>query len=357
MLIVTGIASICAAQSPGSEPFRQEGIASWYGGEFDGKPTASGEIFNSGYYTAAHPTLPFGTILVITNKQNDKRVTVKVNDRGPFVSSRIIDLSRAAADVLDMLTTGTAPVIVERAANTTLGPGGEPVKVAAAAVPQAAPQAPPPAPPVVAQVPAPAPAAPAPVPPPQAPEAAAPQAAAPQPAPAAPPPPAPSPTVPQAQTPPAPASVPAQPAPAAPAPVAAPPAETKVPQAQVPPAAPVVPPVPVVPPAPVTAPAPVVKPPAPVTPAYSLPPAQIKGTIPPAGSTKLYRLQVGAYIVPKNAVDAFDKLKSAGLNPAYERSGDYYRVVLPGLRARDISSISQTIGNLGFKEALIREER
>ncbi|MDR0719272.1 MAG: septal ring lytic transglycosylase RlpA family protein, partial [Treponema sp.] len=102
-----------AAGGQGSLIFRQQGIASWYGSEFDGRPTASGEIFDSSKFTAAHPSLPFGTILTVTNTQNNRQVTVRVNDRGPFVAARIIDLSRAAAETLDMLVTGTAPVSVE----------------------------------------------------------------------------------------------------------------------------------------------------------------------------------------------------------------------------------------------------
>jgi len=96
-----------------AEVFRQEGIASWYGREFEGRPTASGEIFDSSQFTAAHPTLPFGTMLVITNQHNNKSVMVRVNDRGPFVPMRIIDISRAAAEQLDMIVTGTAPVTVQ----------------------------------------------------------------------------------------------------------------------------------------------------------------------------------------------------------------------------------------------------
>jgi rare lipoprotein A len=112
------VASLCAAQqSPSTDlsNFRQEGIASWYGAEFNGRPTASGEIFNTSLYTAAHPTLPFGTMLTVTNLNNGRKVNVRVNDRGPFVSSRIIDLSQAAAQMLDMIREGTAPVLVEAA--------------------------------------------------------------------------------------------------------------------------------------------------------------------------------------------------------------------------------------------------
>jgi rare lipoprotein A len=96
-----------------SADFRQEGIASWYGMEFAGKPTASGEIFNPSDMTAAHPKLPFGTFLRVTNTHNGKQVIVRVNDRGPFAAARIVDLSESAAEQLDMIITGTAPVIIE----------------------------------------------------------------------------------------------------------------------------------------------------------------------------------------------------------------------------------------------------
>ena len=94
------------------EVFRQDGIASWYGREFEGRPTASGEIFDSSQLTAAHPSLPFGTRVTVTNLHNNKSVIVRINDRGPFVPARIIDVSRAAAEQLDMIVTGTAPVSV-----------------------------------------------------------------------------------------------------------------------------------------------------------------------------------------------------------------------------------------------------
>jgi rare lipoprotein A len=80
------------------------------------------------------------------------------------------------------------------------------------------------------------------------------------------------------------------------------------------------------------------------------------GAIPEAGSTGLYRIQVGAYIVPRNAVDVFDKLRAVGLNPAYERHEGFYRVVLPGLRAGEINTVAQRLGNAGFREAIIRQE-
>ncbi|MGB3465053.1 MAG: septal ring lytic transglycosylase RlpA family protein [Cyclobacteriaceae bacterium] len=88
------------------------GVASWYGPGFHGKKTASGEIFDTGKLTAAHRTLPFGTKLIVRNAANNKMVTVKVNDRGPFAKSRIIDLSKAAAEKLDMINAGTAEVFL-----------------------------------------------------------------------------------------------------------------------------------------------------------------------------------------------------------------------------------------------------
>jgi rare lipoprotein A len=86
------------------------GYASWYGEAFNGRRTASGEIFDMNGLTCAHRTLPFGTVLQVTNTANGRTVTVKVNDRGPFVSGRIADLSRGAASRLGMLESGTALV-------------------------------------------------------------------------------------------------------------------------------------------------------------------------------------------------------------------------------------------------------
>jgi len=80
--------------------FTQEGEASWYGEEFHNRKTASGETFDMNDLTAAHKTLPFGTLAVVTNKVTGKSILVKINDRGPFVSKRIIDLSKRAASTL-----------------------------------------------------------------------------------------------------------------------------------------------------------------------------------------------------------------------------------------------------------------
>ena len=91
----------------------QTGNASWYGGKFQGRPTANGEIFDTNMFTAAHRTLPFGTRVKVTNLRNGKSTIVRINDRGPFIQGRIIDLSKAAAEAIGMIDTGTAPVRVE----------------------------------------------------------------------------------------------------------------------------------------------------------------------------------------------------------------------------------------------------
>ncbi|MDR3191927.1 MAG: septal ring lytic transglycosylase RlpA family protein [Treponema sp.] len=329
LYIVLAGAGFCAAQAPGAV-FRQEGIASWYGTEFDGRPTASGEIFNSSLYTAAHPILPFGTILTVTNQHNGRKVNVRINDRGPFVSARIIDLSRAAAEQLDMLVTGTAPVLVEG----TVNPGANSVGVsdqgqysagtnAAAisgggwsnatsqvvtALPPASQdtviiqQYQPPAQPV------------------QQPQQVQQYQPAPQPQ-----------QIQQYQ-----------------------PVQQLPPVQQVQQYQPVqqAPPVQVVQklqpvqiitaePAPVETPLPEPKP----------------ITIPAMTPNKIYRIQVGSYKVARNAVEAYEKLKKAGLSPVYERNGEYFRVVLSGIHSEDVESVTRKIGAAGFGQPLFRTEK
>ena len=269
LVIAVGFAftAVCLAQTGTGEInrgiFHQEGIASWYGGEFNGRPTASGEIFNDTQLTAAHPILPFGTMLKVTNLHNNRSVAVRVNDRGPFVAARIIDVSRAAAQQLDMILTGTAPVKVESLHEVTLaGPQG-----------YLAVQPPAVQPPAV------------------------------QPA----------------------AQLPVQPG-----------DTVQIRSAS-------------------------------VETFSSVPPhivqstAQLNGVrfspaVPGYPTGKLYRIQVGAYRQPQYAVEAFEKLKNSGLNPAYERHGEYYRVVLAGLKQEDLTAISERLGIAGFREVLLREE-
>lgn len=91
----------------------QEGLVSWYGGQFHDRPTASGERFDVNAMTMAHPSLPFGTKVKVTNLRNGRSVVVRVNDRGPFVGSRIADLSEAAAASLGMRNRGVARARIE----------------------------------------------------------------------------------------------------------------------------------------------------------------------------------------------------------------------------------------------------
>ena len=90
-----------------------QGRASWYGPNFHGKKTSNGEKYNMYAMTAAHKTLPMNTIVKVTNLDNGKSIVVRINDRGPFVNNRIIDLSKKAAGKIDMIAAGTAPVRLE----------------------------------------------------------------------------------------------------------------------------------------------------------------------------------------------------------------------------------------------------
>ena len=94
-----------SAARPSTRPY-QVGTASWYGEDFEGKPTASGEPFNMYDLTAAHPTLPLGTLVKVTNLRNRRTVVVRVNDRGPIVPGRIIDVSYGAAKALKFQAEG-----------------------------------------------------------------------------------------------------------------------------------------------------------------------------------------------------------------------------------------------------------
>lgn len=88
----------------------QSGVASWYGERFQGSTTASGELFDMNRLTAAHPTLPLGSKIILTNLKNHRSVVVRVNDRGPLVAGRLVDVSKAAARRLGFLTAGIAKV-------------------------------------------------------------------------------------------------------------------------------------------------------------------------------------------------------------------------------------------------------
>lgn len=134
-------------------PFRQKGIASWYGRQFHGNRTASGEIYDMFAMTAAHPTLPLPSYVRVTNPRNGRSVIVRVNDRGPFKDSRVIDLSYGAATKLGIAAAGTGEVEIERLTSAQIASGAwrglaatagaaSPPIVAAGAVPEAAAGAP-----------------------------------------------------------------------------------------------------------------------------------------------------------------------------------------------------------------------
>lgn len=108
--IVTGAANSALAHDTSTEV--QEGVASFYSDRFQGATTASGDSFDQQALTAAHPSLPLGSKVLVTRPDTGQEVEVLINDRGPFVKGRIIDLSKRAARELGMIRRGTAPVMV-----------------------------------------------------------------------------------------------------------------------------------------------------------------------------------------------------------------------------------------------------
>jgi rare lipoprotein A len=106
-----------------NEIYREQGIASWYGKELQGKKTASGEVFDMDALSAAHRILPFGTMIRVTNLANSTSIKVRINDRGPFIKSRILDLSYGAARKLGFVEQGTTRVQIE-----TVDPVRDPVQ-------------------------------------------------------------------------------------------------------------------------------------------------------------------------------------------------------------------------------------
>jgi rare lipoprotein A len=120
VLLLAAVAAACAGGN-GEGAGRREGAvlktergkASWYGDRFHGRMTASGERFDQGDMTAAHRKLPFGARVRVKNERNGRSVVVRINDRGPYGPGRIIDVSRAAAEKLDMIRAGVVPVTVE----------------------------------------------------------------------------------------------------------------------------------------------------------------------------------------------------------------------------------------------------
>lgn len=106
-------AALVAPRHAAAANIKKVGKASYYGRAHHGRRTASGERFDMGALTAAHPTLPFGTKVKVTNRKNGRSVVVRINDRGPFHNGRVIDLSRAAAAEIGMLKSGAASITLD----------------------------------------------------------------------------------------------------------------------------------------------------------------------------------------------------------------------------------------------------
>jgi len=107
------LVKVTSPQAIESSNAREKGQASFYANKFKGRKTASGELYDPNKFTAAHRTLPFGTMVRVMNLENKKIVTVKINDRGPHIKTRIIDLSYAAAEKLDIIRKGIGEVAIE----------------------------------------------------------------------------------------------------------------------------------------------------------------------------------------------------------------------------------------------------
>ena len=112
-VFLSGCAGLTKGQADADVGMKERGIASWYGDDFDGWVTASGDLYDIYGLTAAHRTLPLGTMLRVTNVVNGRHVTIRVNDRGPYVNGRILDLSYAAAQELEMVRDGISAVYLE----------------------------------------------------------------------------------------------------------------------------------------------------------------------------------------------------------------------------------------------------
>jgi len=110
---MTALSHAAATTTIQNANYLEKGVASWYGKELQGKKTASGEVYDMYGISAAHRTLPFGTLIRVSNLENSKKIKVRINDRGPFIKSRILDLSYGAARQLGFVEQGTARVQIE----------------------------------------------------------------------------------------------------------------------------------------------------------------------------------------------------------------------------------------------------
>ncbi|HOX14323.1 MAG TPA: septal ring lytic transglycosylase RlpA family protein, partial [Spirochaetales bacterium] len=114
---------LCLPAAPLSAAEAETGEASWYGPGFHGRRTANGEVFDKEAMTAAHRTLPFGTLVRVRNLDNGREAVLRINDRGPFARGRILDVSEAGARALGMVESGTARVLIEVLRSGTAAPG------------------------------------------------------------------------------------------------------------------------------------------------------------------------------------------------------------------------------------------
>ena len=278
-----------------------ETYASYYGEAFNGRPTSSGEIFDMNAYTAAHKTLPFGTFLEVTNLENGKKVVVRVNDRGPFVPNREIDLSKAAAQSLGMISRGITRVSIKKvdsldhaalmATNDVYsGSSAESAQKKESFASTAQPEVVPIQEDDASDAPVKASGTAAEIQPAQS-KAAQPNAI-------------------QSQT----ASAPEQP--------------TKN-----------------------DAPKDVTDRSVSVQTAQTSDPVYSQGT-----SGVLWRIQLGAFVREENALRLVVQLRKAGLDPAYERTEKAIRVVLPGIRPEDLEKVKEVLAEHAFTDYVIRQE-
>ena len=272
-----------------------ETYASYYGEAFNGRPTSSGEIFDMNAYTAAPKTLPFGTFLEVTNLENGKKVVVRVNDRGPFVANREIDLSKAAAESLGMISRGITRVSIKKvdsldhaalmATNDVYSnTPAEPAEKATPAVSNAQLEA-------------------VPVQKDEVPDATAKASGLTE----------------EAQT-----------------------VQPKVTQNETASADKQT-----VTPDRVSA----VKQPSPTQKAQVSAPIYSQGT-----SGVLWRIQLGAFTREENALRLVVQLRKVGFDPAYERTEKAVRVVLPGIRPADLEKVKEALANNSFTDYVIRQE-
>jgi rare lipoprotein A len=302
------------AGTTGKSPVYRENVqASYYAEDYHGKTTANGETFNMNDFTAAHKTLPFGTYVEVTNRANGKSVIVRINDRGPFVEGREIDLSKAAATELGMLETGTAQVDIK-----LLFAAPEPVAVTVPAEK--------PAIPVTDTATSPA---------------VTPSAAD-----------STSLSI-EKKTTSGPTSVPAEKKTAPASTVtdtAMPVTGTAIPEPEVTESAPEGKIAPAVTDGKLGEPGTATSSTAPVLEQTAAPVAEQ----PAAGP--FWRIQVGAYTAEANAYNLVKKLRKAGLEPAYEKTEKVIRVVLPGIPDAKRAETEEILKKAGFTDYLVRRE-